>query len=144
VTGARPTRRTAPLAGEIIATGFVGWSPALRQEFVVNAMNVQVGSELLSETDELKVWHIHVPPGGRLAAHRHVLDYFWTALTDGVSIQHTDDGTTRRVSYQAGDTRHFAFPGEEYLLHDLCNDGPAELRFLTVEHKLPRLRRPEE
>jgi hypothetical protein len=134
-------KRTSPLAGEIIAKDFDGWSPELRREFVDNASNYQVGSELLSQTDDVKVWGIQVPPGGRLPVHRHVLDYFWTALTDGVSIQHTDDGTTRRVSYRAGDTRHFAFPGDEYLLHDLCNDGPTELRFLTVEHKHPHYRR---
>ncbi|MFF3877245.1 hypothetical protein [Streptomyces sp. NPDC001978] len=138
------TTRTSPLAGEVVAKNFEGWSPELRQEFTDNAHNYQVGSVLLSETDDLKVWSIHVPPGQRLPAHRHVLDYFWTALTDGSSIQHTDDGTTRRVSYRAGDTRHFTFPGEEYLLHDLCNDGPTELRFITVEHKRPHTAAPQE
>ncbi|MEU3983964.1 hypothetical protein AB0F77_28450 [Streptomyces sp. NPDC026672] len=125
------------LAGEVVARDFDGWSEELQQEFVDNAFNYSVGSELLSETGNLKVWGVTVPPGGRLPAHRHVLDYFWTALVDGTSVQHTDDGTTRRVGYRAGDTRHFSFPGEAYLLHDLCNDGPSELRFLTVEHKRP-------
>ncbi|MEU1599061.1 hypothetical protein ABZ468_41195 [Streptomyces sp. NPDC005708] len=138
------TTRTSPLAGEVVARNFEGWSPALRQEFTDNAHNYRVGSVLLSETDDLKVWSIHVPPGQHLPAHRHVLDYFWTALTDGSSIQHTDDGTTRRVSYRAGDTRHFTFPREEYLLHDLCNDGPTELRFITVEHKRPHNAAPQE
>jgi beta-alanine degradation protein BauB len=46
-----------------------------------------------------------------------------------------DDGTTRAVSYHAGATRHFTYPGDSYLLHDLCNDGHSELAFLTVEHK---------
>ncbi|MCM3812173.1 hypothetical protein ND808_41230 [Streptomyces sp. DR7-3] len=138
------TIRTSPPAGELVAEEFDGWSPELRKEFTDNAFNHQVGSVLLSETEDLRVWGIQVPPGGRLPAHRHVLDYFWTALTDGVGIQHTDDGTTRRVSYRAGDTRHFTFPGAEYLLHDLCNDGPAELRFLTVEHKRPHHSSPRE
>jgi uncharacterized cupin superfamily protein len=122
-------------AGDIVATDFDGWTPQLRQEFIDNAHNCEVGSTLLSETDRVKVWHIRVGPGERLPAHRHVLDYFWTALTDGQSLQHMDDGTTRAVSYRAGDTRHFTFPGDSYLLHDLCNDGSNELAFLTVEHK---------
>jgi hypothetical protein len=46
-------------------------------------------------------------------------------------FRHTDDGTTRRVDYRAGETRHFSFPGDEYILHDLHNDGPSELAFLT-------------
>jgi hypothetical protein len=93
---------------------------------------------LLSETDEVKVGSIRLAPGERVPAHRHVLNYFWTALTDGISLQHTDDGTTRRVVYRAGETRHYSFPGGEYILHDLYNDGPGELAFLTVEHKSER------
>ncbi|WP_194913670.1 hypothetical protein [Catenulispora rubra] len=123
------------LAGDLIATDFEGWSPELREEFERNAYNDQVGSELLSEDARVKVWMITVPPGGRLPAHRHILDYFWTALSDGHSLQHTDDGTTRKVSYRAGQTHHLYFAPGQYLLHDLVNDGATELRFLTVEHK---------
>ena len=68
-----------------------------------------------------------------MPSHRHVLDYFWTALTPGTSIQHTSDGTTRRVSYERGTTRHFTFRDGEYLLHDLQNDGQGALTFVTVE-----------
>ena len=118
-----------------MAENFAGWTAEIRQEFADNSHNHQVGSVLLSETDDVKVWSIRLAPGERVPAHRHVLNYFWTALTDGISLQHTDDGTTRRVVYRAGDTRHFSFPGDEYILHDLYNDGPSELAFLTVEHK---------
>ena len=91
--------RTSPLAGTVIAENFAGWSAEIRQEFADNAHNHQVGSVLLSETDQVKVWSIRLAPGERVPAHRHVLNYFWTALTDGISLQHTDDGTTRRVVY---------------------------------------------
>jgi hypothetical protein len=40
----------------------------------------------------------------------------------------------------AGDTRHLKFGPGKYLLHDLCNDGPTDLEFMTVEH----VRRPGE
>ena len=61
-----------------------------------------------------------------------------TALTDGIS-PHTDDGTTRRVVYRVGDTRHFSFAGDKSTPDDLYNnDGPTELAFLTVEHKSER------
>src|ERR1700757_2243864 len=130
--------RTSPLAGQVIAENFAGWSAEIRREFADNAHNHRVGSVLLSETDQVKVWSIRLAPGERVPAHRHVLNYFWTALTEGISLQHTDDGTTRRVVYRAGETRHFSFPGDEYILHDLYNDGPSELAFLTVEHKSER------
>ncbi len=122
------------LAGELISTNYRDWSDELVQEFTRNAHSYQVGSRLLSDDGRVRVWSIEVPPGGRLAVHRHVLDYFWTALTDGTSLQHTDDGTTRRVRYRAGDTRHFTFGPGQYLLHDLVNDGDSPIAFITVEH----------
>ncbi|WP_405149808.1 hypothetical protein OG589_15785 [Sphaerisporangium sp. NBC_01403] len=123
-----------PLAGDLIASGFDGWSEQLKQEFKDNAYNEAIGSRVLSEDGRVRVWYIEVPPGHRLPAHRHTRDYFWTALRDGASIQHTDDGTTRRVVYGKGDTRHFVFRGGSYLLHDLVNDGETTLEFITVEH----------
>ncbi len=125
------------LAGEVVAEEFEGWGDEIRQDFVDNAFNYEVGSVLLSETESVKVWFIRVEPGERLHAHRHVNDYFWTALRAGSSIQHSDDGLTRRVTYSAGQTRHFKFPGESYLLHDLCNVGDAPIEFITVEHVGP-------
>jgi oxalate decarboxylase/phosphoglucose isomerase-like protein (cupin superfamily) len=80
------------------------------------------------------VWEIRLAPGQRWHAHRHVLDYFWTAVTPGRSRQHTFDGTTREVTYLAGQTRHFQFGPGEYLLHDIENIGDTDLVFSTVEH----------
>lgn len=123
------------LAGEITASGFAGWDSALVEEFTANRHNFQIGSALLSETDQVRVWQVRLDPGERLPAHRHVLDYFWTALTAGSGRQHVDDGTTRVVRYHAGETHHFDFAPGEYLLHDLENIGDTQLLFVTVEHK---------
>jgi hypothetical protein len=122
-----------PLAGVLVGRDFDGWSEDLKSEFATNAFNGQVGGKLLSETPRVRVWEIRLQPGERLGAHRHVLDYFWTAVTAGSSRQHTSDGTTRDVSYGAGETRHFQFGPGEYLLHDLENIGERELIFTTVE-----------
>lgn len=138
----RPTAgriETAPeakarLAGELLASEFADWSPELRREFDRNGRNYVVGSQLLSETARVKVWQIRLAPGERLPAHKHVLDYFWTVLTDGVSVQHADDGTTRQVIYRAGDTMHSTFATGQYRFHDLNNVGTTDLVFLTVEH----------
>lgn len=123
-----------PLAGELIGTDFDGWTDEIRADFEANSQNGDVGSKLLSENDRVRVWEIRLQPGQRWHAHRHVLDYFWTAVTPGTSRQHTFDGTTRDVSYGAGETRHFHFEEGEYLLHDIQNIGDAELVFTTVEH----------
>ncbi len=120
---------------KVLAKNYDGWSPDLRREFEENGRNYQVGGRLLSETDKVKVWEIRLPPGQRLPAHKHVLDYFWTVLTTGDSLQHQDDGTTRRTSYQAGMTRHMNFGPGQYLFHDLENVGDTELVCITVEHQ---------
>jgi len=124
----------APLAGTLVATDFEGWTDELRAEFDSHSHDGHVGSRLLSENARVRVWEIRLAPGQRWHAHRHVLDYFWTAVNAGTSRQHTSDGTTRDVSYNAGETRHFTFETGEYLLHDIENVGDGELVFTTVEH----------
>lgn len=124
----------APLAGTLIATDFEGWDEDLRAEFDAHSHDGQVGSRLLSQNERVRVWEIRLAPGERWHAHRHVLDYFWTAVNAGRSRQHTSDGTTRDVSYDAGETRHFAFAAGEFLLHDIENVGDTDLVFTTVEH----------
>ncbi|WP_432542189.1 cupin domain-containing protein [Kineococcus sp. SYSU DK002] len=123
-----------PLAGTLIGTDFEGWSPELEAEFERHAFDGAVGSRLLSTTPRARVWEIRLSPGERWHAHRHVLDYFWTAVNAGTSRQHTFDGTTREVSYEAGETRFFHFGPGEYLLHDIENVGTTDLVFTTVEH----------
>lgn len=122
-----------PIAGDLVAEHHAGWSEDLRAEFLRNAHNGHVGQWLLSETGRVRIWEIRLAPGERVPAHRHVLDYFWTAIHDGRGRQHTHDGSTRDVSYVAGETRHYTFGPGEYLLHDLENIGTTELRFTTVE-----------
>lgn len=123
-----------PLAGEIVGTVFEGWSEEIKREFEEHAYDGAVGSRLLSENERVRVWEIRLAPGQRWHAHRHVLDYFWTAVTPGRSRQHTSDGATREVFYDTGETRHFHFGPGEYLLHDIENIGGGELVFTTVEH----------
>ncbi|BBY84475.1 hypothetical protein [Mycolicibacterium tokaiense] len=124
----------APLAGVLVAQNFEGWSDELKAEFETYAYDGHVGSRLLSQNERVRVWEIRLAPGQRFHTHRHVLDYFWTAVNAGRSRQHTSDGTTREVSYNAGETRHFSFAAGEFLLHDIENVGTEELVFTTVEH----------
>jgi hypothetical protein len=123
------------LAGVVSAIRFEGWSDVVKADFADHSHNTNVGSKLLSMDERVRVWSIHLEPGERLGAHRHTLDYFWTAINSGHSLQHVDDGSTRVVSYEAGETRHFDFAPGEYLLHDLENIGQMPLSFVTVEFR---------
>jgi hypothetical protein len=79
------------------------------------------------------VWIIRLKPGERVGFHRHVLDYFWTAVTAGRGRQHLQDGSTVEHDYAAGETRHETYGPGEFKVHDLENVGSADLIFSTIE-----------
>jgi hypothetical protein len=95
----------------------------------------RVGTELVSETDRVRVWHLSLAPGERIGFHRHVLDYFWTATSEGRSRSHYADGNMLEKDYCVGDTSHFAFARGDEMIHDLTNIGTTTLSFVTVEFK---------
>ena len=105
----------------------------LTQEFIDRASNGEVGDCLVSESDRVRVWHIHAKPGDRLKAHTHVLDYFWTVHTAGRARIHLSDGTNFDVDYSPGETKHFTFAKDERMSHSLENIGTTDLIFTTVE-----------
>ncbi|MBX6424575.1 MAG: hypothetical protein IRZ09_01415 [Variibacter sp.] len=112
-----------------------GWPPEIQAEFEREAKNPNpcVGSVLLSEDKRCRVWTIRLKPGERIGFHRHVLDYFWTAITPCRGRQHLMDGSTVEYTYAAGETRHETYGPGEYKVHDLENIGDTEMVFMTVE-----------
>jgi quercetin dioxygenase-like cupin family protein len=111
------------------------WPVHVREEFDREARhpNGCVGQQLISETNKVRVWRIHLKPGERCGFHRHVLNYFWSATTSGKGRQHFNDGETREYDYVAGETRHETYALGEYKVHDLENIGDTDLTFVTVE-----------
>lgn len=111
------------------------WDQSLQTEILENKMNGRVGQDLISETDEVRVWRLALKPGERAGFHRHVLNYFWVAINAGKSRSHYATGVTKDADYSAGDVMHFDFAEGEFMLHDLTNIGDTELIFTTVEFK---------
>ena len=111
------------------------WPAEIKAEFdrESRAHNGCVGTELLSETDKVRVWIIRLQPGERVGFHRHVLDYFWSVLTDGKARAYVSDGTTVEHTYKAGETRHESHAAGHFKVHDLANIGDSDLNFITVE-----------
>ncbi|MFY9693185.1 MAG: hypothetical protein WA776_15755 [Xanthobacteraceae bacterium] len=111
------------------------WPPAIAAEFEREKLNNNgcVGSTLLSESERVRVWIIRLAPGERIGFHRHVLDYFWTAVSGGRGRQHIHDGTTVEYSYQPGETRHETYGPGESKVHDLENLDDKEMVFMTIE-----------
>jgi len=111
------------------------WPAALQEEFAREARspNGCVGSELVSETGKVRVWTIRLKPEQRFGFHRHVLNYFWTAITPCRGRQHLMDGTTVEYTYAPGETRHESYGPGEFKVHDLENIGDGDMVFMTVE-----------
>jgi hypothetical protein len=95
--------------------------------------NPCVGTELVSESERVRVWMIQLQPGERIGFHRHVLDYFWTSVSGGRGRQHVHDGTTVEYTYAPGETRHEHYGPGEFKVHDLENLGDREMVFMTIE-----------
>jgi beta-alanine degradation protein BauB len=111
------------------------WSPDLVAELRAAGGNGRVGSRLVSETEDLRVWLLTLQPGERLPFHTHVMDYFWTATSAGRARSRYADGRVDEPSYDVGTTRHFTFGPGQSMTHDLENIGETVLSFTTVEHK---------
>ena len=111
------------------------WPTAIKAEFEreSRAHNGCVGTQLLSETDQVRVWIIRLKPGERVGFHRHVLNYFWTSVNGGRARQHLMDGSIVELSYFPGETRHETYGPGEYKVHDLENLGDQDMIFNTIE-----------
>ena len=109
------------------------WPAALRDEFKRNQFSPRVGTRLLSQNSRVRVWEIRLKPSERIGFHRHVLDYFWTAVTPGKARSYQQDGSVVETVYAAGQTCHLTYGPGEFKIHDLENIGDSELIFTTVE-----------
>ena len=120
---------------DVVSTdALAGWPQWRRDELDANAANGRVGTELVSETDRVRVWLLTLQPGERLPFHRHVLDYFWTVTSPGgKGRSHYGDGRVQEVNYTQGETKHLRFGPGESMIHDLENIGDSTLSFVTVE-----------
>lgn len=112
------------------------WTVALKEALQNGTENTQVGEHLLLETDEFKVWSIHLPAGQALPFHKHNKPYFYTIKEEGKSRSFYADGSITETSYQKDDIKYFNDLSEEnYYIHNLENIGDTPLVFTTVEFK---------
>jgi hypothetical protein len=112
---------------------FAEWPAGLYDEMLAAHDNGSVGSVLVSETDRVRVWHLHIPVGARCGFHRHVNPYFWSSLTDGRARGYFSSGVVRDTTHYVGETKHFHYGPGDYMLHCVENIGDMPLSFATVE-----------
>jgi beta-alanine degradation protein BauB len=124
-------------AYELIAPAgsFDRWPVGMKAELDANLMSPIVGSTLVSETAEVRVWHLLIPAGQRCTFHRHVLNYFWTCHTHGRARGYYEDGSITETAHFPGDTKHSTYGAGEHLVHAVENVSATDLLFTTVEFK---------
>lgn len=121
------------MANSTTGRGRLTYDAVLLAEIEANRDNGCVGGVLVSETDEVRVWHLLIPAGQRCGFHKHVLNYFWTCHSHGTARNMHADGSFSDDPYVPGDTRHMTFAPGECLLHGLANTGTTDLLFTVVE-----------
>lgn len=112
---------------------FAHWPAGIYEEMLASHDNGCVGSVLVSETDRVRVWHLHIPVGCRCKFHRHVNPYFWSALNPGTARGYFSNGVIRDTVHYVGETKHFYYGPGDYMLHSVENVGDTDLAFATVE-----------
>ena len=111
------------------------WPQDLQDDIIANEYRGVVGTTLVSETEDVRVWHVHLPANSRSPFHRHVLNYFWTCHSHGQLRIYCEDGSIKDTKYYPGSTHHYTFARREYRLHSIENIGDDALLFTTVKFK---------
>ena len=70
-----------------------------------DAASNPVGSKILFEDENVRVWEADVAPGDTLPIHLHDLDYVTVALTEGDVEVYEADGTVRTGHRMPGDVQ---------------------------------------
>ncbi|MEP0963839.1 MAG: cupin domain-containing protein [Roseobacter sp.] len=112
---------------------FSHWPDGLYQEMLKGHANGCVGTVLVSETDRVRVWHLHIPVGKRCDFHCHVNPYFWSALKAGKARGYFSSGEIHDTTHFIGETKHFHYGAGDYMVHSVENIGDTDLAFATVE-----------
>ena len=91
-----------------------------------------IGTELVYEDEEVRVWRIRLAPGGEAPWHVHRLQYTTVAVSGGVLERENDDGSVDRLSISPGDLMRWH---EGSLRHMVRNVGPTPFSNVIVEIK---------
>ena len=91
-----------------------------------------IGTKVLFENDQIRVWDITLEPKGHQPLHQHDHPYLVIPLTAGECDMHWEDDTTRRIVDVVGNV---VWRGENGLPHELFNLENTEFKSILVEIK---------
>jgi quercetin dioxygenase-like cupin family protein len=99
-----------------------------------SAISPNVGTQLLFENEQVRVWDLRLMPGESTGLHRHTEDFFYVVIGDGQLQTRYADGTADEPRLmQDGDVRFRRVIGET--VHEAVNVGDRPWRNVVVELK---------
>lgn len=117
----------------MLKDAYAAWPKDVIADLQAGQMNGCVGTTLVSETERVRVWNLRIPARGRFGFHRHVLNYFWTALNSGRTRNYFEDGRVVDADVAEGRTQHKSFAIGEFMVHSVENLSDHDLCYTTVE-----------
>jgi beta-alanine degradation protein BauB len=90
-----------------------------------------VGSRVVFENEQVRVWEIELAPGETLPMHFHDLDYVVVSITPGPTTVEWEDGRRETNDHAPGDILWRTAPHA----HALTNTGPQTYRNRMIELK---------
>lgn len=91
-----------------------------------------IGTEIVFENDQVRVWAMNVPVGGRKAWHHHQLDYVIVSVSGGnIELESVDGKVVHPPTETPGDVL-WRDAGEK---HELRNLGDQTYRNILIELK---------
>jgi predicted metal-dependent enzyme (double-stranded beta helix superfamily) len=96
-----------------------------------------VGSRLLFENEQVRVWDLRLEPGESTGLHRHTTDFFYVVIGDGALQRLAADGSSQPPRQMADGEVHFRqVSGED--VHEALNVGSGRWRNIVVELLKPK------
>jgi beta-alanine degradation protein BauB len=92
-----------------------------------------VGTTLLFENDQVRVWEMVLPPGAECQPHRHQHDYLMLYSTPSTIEATLDDGRPVLQHLDAGMVAYRAVGQAGLEPHAISNAGPAASHHFVVE-----------
>lgn len=94
----------------------------------------EIGTSVLFENEQLKIWDLQLEPGEKHGLHRHENDYVLVFIGDCRLRGVNEDGSTRfEQDMHDGDTFFRKVQGED--VHDAMNVGQSLSRNIIIELK---------
>ena len=102
---------------------------------MTQAVKDEIGTKVLFENEQVKIWDLQLAPGENHGMHRHTNDYYLVFVGENRLRGLNEDGSVRfEQDMHDGDVFHRVLKGDEDI-HDAVNVGDTPSRNFIIEIK---------